>query len=121
MMFDYSESDKYENYCRIMRHISLLRTDMITEDILEAFKRNFRLMRDSFANYSLLNREIQDRDFRAAAMRAETAAEMLEFEMSTNKRFNLEVYMAFLEAIKAMVEHFMDEDDLAGMMSRMGM
>jgi hypothetical protein len=120
-MHDYNESEKYENYCRVMRHIQLLRTAMITEDVLENFKRNFRGMRDEFPNYSLVNADIRAHDFRSAAARAEAAAEVLEVGMRVDRAFNLEMYMVFLQAVKTMVEHFMDDDDLAGMMSRLTM
>lgn len=118
-MHDYNESEKYENYCRVMRHIQLLRTAMITEDVLESFKRNFRGMRDEFPNFTLVNPDIRAHYFRSAAARAETAAEVLEVGMRVDWVFNLEMYMMFLQAIKTMVEHLIDDDDLAAMMSRL--
>ena len=106
---------RHQNYVRIGQHVNELESCPLTEDRLEKYKRYFNEIRDHFPDLRLVNTDLQDRRFRAAAVQGETYMQLLEQE------FDHKVYLQLLYVLKYMVECTFEEDELTKLMGCMTM
>lgn len=119
-MKSYSDHEKHSNFLRVKEHIYLLNTSRLTEDIMEDFKKNLRSLRENFYDFTEVNPEIKDYEFRAAGVEAETMISHIFHDINTHGSFNTGHYLQLLHAILKMSEFILDEDELVGLMGSMG-
>jgi Asp-tRNA(Asn)/Glu-tRNA(Gln) amidotransferase C subunit len=115
-MSEYTEYEKYQNYLRIQRHIELLNSQRLTEDILEEYMAHLTDIRDVFPDMSYIHPEITDPAFRACAAKCEYHISNL---LRRDAQFDQYAYMEFLHSLLYMADHFSESDELSDLMTRM--
>jgi len=118
---DFTDDQKGENYCRIIASINDIRSNAgITEDWMYDQMKFIKMCREFFPDMSKLNPEVTDRRWRAMAENCELILSQLVFEIRETRSFSLPLYRSFCENIKKMFEMVMTDDELAQLMSSMG-
>jgi hypothetical protein len=118
---DFTDDEKTENYCRMTSVINDLRNNVrITEDWMYDQMKFIKTCREFFPDMSKLNTEVVDPRWRAMAENCELVLSQLVFEIRETRSFSLPLYRSFCENIKKMFEMVMTDDELAQMMSSMG-
>jgi hypothetical protein len=118
---DFTDDEKTDNYCRIVSVIKDVRSNVrITEDWMHDQMTFIKTCREFFPDMSKLNTEVVDRRWRAMAENCELILSQLIFEIRETRSFSLPLYRSFCENVKNMFEMIMTPDELAAMMSSMG-
>lgn len=115
-MATYSDDEKHSNFLRVKEHIYLLNTMRLTEDLMEEYTNYLCLLRDNFSDFTTVNPEIRDYEFRSAAVQAETMISHIFHDMKTHGTFNTGDYLQLLYAILKMSEFIINDDELVDLM-----
>ena len=118
-MITYSDEEKRSNFLRVKEHIYLLNTSRLTEDIMEDFKKNLYALRNTFTDFTMVNLEIRDFEFRSAGVEAETMISHIFDDMKTYGSFNTGDYLRLLHAILKMSEFIIADDELVDLLGTM--
>lgn len=113
------DDEKHANFLRIKEHIYLLNTTRLTEDRVEDYKAHLRILRDNFADFTVVNPEIRDYRFRGGAVEAEILLSHLLHDIRTHGSFNANDYLRLMETILKMADFIVDDDELVGLMGTM--
>jgi len=114
----YSDLQRHQNY-QIL--VSAIRTidQGINEDWVEIHKHRIIMYRDWIYDYSIINPEVTDKDFRRVAYETELILASLMEQIRTERTFNVQLYLSLNQHMIRMIEFFMEEDELEEMLSRM--
>jgi len=118
----FSHSEKYQNYMQIVKTIQFFESNgHVTEDWMHEHKWVIEKWRDWIYDYSELNSEITEKEFRKVCNETETLITYLIHSIRTTKTFDTRVYHILLTKMKYICDNIFDADELAGMMSSMYM
>lgn len=115
-MAEYSDYEKHENYLRIKRHIELLNTQSLTEDLLQEYMKHLNDVRDVFPDMSYIHPEITNPVFRACATKCEYHISNL---LHKDTQFDYYAYMEFLHSLLYMADYYEESDDLVDLFGSM--
>ena len=116
---EYDDDEKFTNYMRILKAIETIENERVTEDWIESHKDWITLYREWIYDYSTVNEEIKDPQFRKMASSVETLLNHLLRQVYGEHTFDPDVYLLFNQALKFMAEYTMEKDELASFMERM--
>ena len=119
MEYRYSDTDKFKNYKIVLNCIKTIEDEEITEDWVEFHKDRITLYREWVYDYSLVNPEVRDIQFRKMATHVETLLGHLLRQLYQEHTFDPSVYLLLNHAMKYMIEYFMESDELSDFMDRM--
>jgi hypothetical protein len=119
MEYRYSDTDKFKNYKIVLNCIKTIEDEEITEDWVEFHKDRITLYREWVYDYSLVNPEVHDIQFRKMATHVETLLGHLLRQVYEDHTFDPSVYLLLNHAMKYMIEYFMESDELSDFMDRM--
>lgn len=119
MTTTYSDDEKVGNYLRIKEHIHLINTNRLTEDLMEDYKKHIFILRTNFWDFSILDTNIRDHEFRSAAIEAETLMSNLVTDIKIYKTFNVSDYLRLLYCLLKMSDYIVEEDDISQMFESM--
>lgn len=105
-MAQYTDTQRYDNYLILLKHIDMLKTLPLTEDRFEEYKWYFNIIKEYFTNISLVNAENQTKHFREAARSAELCMNLLKQE------FDIKIYLQLLVTCKYLVEEVEGDNEL---------
>ena len=118
---DFTDDQKSQNFSRIVDVIKDVRNNVrITEDWMYDQMEFIKTCREFFPDMSKLNAEVVDPRWRAMAESCERILSQLVFEIQETRSFSLQQYRTFCENVKKMFEMIMTENELADLMSSMG-
>lgn len=110
------------NYRRLIETIQTLESGFrLTEDWVEEHKKHILKYREMFPNFSNVNEEFGENEFRKKAYENEMVLANLVHEIKVCGRINLKLYLILNKHMKTMCEYIWTEDELANMMGDMGM
>ena len=115
----YNETDKFKNYKIVVNSIKTIEDEEITEDWVEFHKDRITLYREWVYDYSIINPEVHDVQFRKMATHVETLLTHLLRQVYQDHTFDPGVYLLLNQAMKFMIEYFMDRDELSDFMEKM--
>lgn len=119
---EFTEEEKHQNYCRIVRTIEFLQNGgRITEDWLIENIEHIKMYRSWIADFSMVNEEREDREFRKCCQETETLMQYLSRTVNMSDYFDPKVYLIFLQHMKKLCDMIMDEDDLEQCMKMLSM
>lgn len=119
---EFTEEEKYQNYCRIVRTIEFLQNGgRITEDWLIENIEYIKMYRSWIADFSMVNEEREDREFRKCCQETETLMQYLSRTVNTSDYFDPKVYLIFLQHMKKLCDLMMAEDELEECMRMLSM
>lgn len=110
-MQTYTDDEKVKNYFRIKKHIHLINTKRLTEDLMEEYKNHIFILRNNYWDFSIVDSDIEDYDFRSAAVEAETLISSLIGDIKMYKTFKVGDYLQFLYCLVKMSNYIQQEDD----------
>jgi hypothetical protein len=110
-MQTYTDAEKVKNYYRIKKHIHLINTHRLTEDLMEEYKNHIFILRNNYWDFSIVDSDIEDYDFRSAAVEAETLISSLIGDIKMYKTFKVGDYLQFLYCLVKMSNYIEEEDD----------
>ena len=118
----YSDTEKYEHYLQIFKTIHFFESNgHVTEDWMQHHMWVIEKWRDWIFDYSEVNPEITEKEFRKVCNETETLITYLIHSIRTTKTFDTRVYHILLTKMKYICDNIFDADELAGMMSSMYM
>ena len=120
---DYSDEERYENYRILVKTIAEIQQRKITEDWFYDHKDLISLYRDRFSDYSTVNPEITNPEFRMIVSTIEALLCCICDHIRTQNIINLEAYLQLNILIKSSVDLLLKEnevEELAKYMEKMG-
>lgn len=118
-MATFTDEEKVSHYLIIKEHIHLINTQRVTEDLMEEYKRNLNFIRENFWDFSVLQPEIQDYEFRSAAVQAETLISTIFSDIKMYKTFKVGDYLQLLYSLLKMLDFITIEDDISELFGTM--
>lgn len=113
-------SDKYENYCRLQRTVTFLTNGgRVTEEWMEEHRLHILKYREIITDYTHVNDDIKDPDFRKTAQETEVLLSNLVQSISVNRFFNVRFYMMLNQHMLKLCEYFFSEEELELCMSKL--
>ena len=106
--------DEVIHILRVNAHVNMLQRYPVTEEMYEEYIKFFNTIRQNFTNFTHVNEEITDYQFRSSAVCAESHATLLEQD------FDCTTYLYFLQAIQYMVKYVKADDDFVSMFNNVG-
>ncbi len=120
--FKYTVDQKHQNYQRILKTIKYLENNgRITEDWYIKHKELIFTYRAWISDFSILNMDITDPEFRKMAVETERMITTLIGIINVYRFIDPILYLQFAKNIKKMYETVMTEDELNDCMSKMCM
>jgi len=117
-----SEEQKYENYLQIIRNLQFIENDSrITEDWMEDNKWLILRYRDWIEDFTVVNSEIEDPEFRKKCRDTETILQYLCHSIHTQKTFDPKTYLILLRHLKYICESVFTDDEMEHLMSAMSL
>lgn len=120
---DYSDEERYENYRILVKTIAEIQQRKITEDWFYDHKDLISLYRDRFSDYSTVNPEITNPEFRMIVTTIEALLCCICDQIQSQNIINLEAYLQLNILIKSSVDLLLKEnevEELAKYMEKMG-
>lgn len=119
---EFSDEEKHQNYCRIVRTIDFLQNGgRITEDWMIEHIEYIKLYRSWIPDFSSINEEREDREFRKCCQETETIMQYVYRTVHTSDYFDTKVYLLLVQHMKKICDMIMDEDDLERCMKMLSM
>jgi hypothetical protein len=113
-------SDKYENYCRLQRTVTFLTNGgRVTEEWMEEHRLHILKYREIISDYTHVNDDIKDPDFRKTAQETEVLLSNLVQSISVNRFFNVRFYIMLNQHMLKLCEYFFSEEELELCMSKL--
>ncbi len=120
--FKYTVDEKHQNYQRILKTIKYLENNgAITEDWYYKHKELVFTYRAWIPDFTALNADITDPEFRKMAVETERMITTLIGIINVYRFIDPILYLQFVKNIKKMYETVMTEDELNDCMSKMCM
>jgi hypothetical protein len=117
-----TEDQKNQNFLKILKTIEYLEKDgRITEDWIEEHKKLIETYREWIPDYSVVNGDITDGEFRKMCQHTETLMCHLYYHVRVTKTLDLKVYYMFLTYVKKCVDSIMSDSEMADLLSMMRM
>ena len=117
-----SENQKYRNYLEITESIEHIKNgSRITEDWMEENKEIILKWRDWIENYSLINPEVSDIDFRRKCADIEVLLQHLCSMIKYSNTFEVKIYAILLNYMKDICEYLFSDKELDELMAKMSM
>jgi hypothetical protein len=117
----FTDEQKNENWLQVFNAIQFLENGgRITEDWMEEQKYHILKWRDWIPNFSTMNSEVEESEFRAQCLHAEETMQNLVTMIKETKTFNTDAYLCLLKSIdyiRASVTTVEDISEWLGMMS----
>jgi hypothetical protein len=119
---DYTYSSPEVNYCRVIETIRELEGEFrITEDWVEEHKGHIFKYREVFEDFTKVNEEVENEEFRQKAYEAELLIRNIIHEINVNGTINLKFYLILNKHLKYMCESVWSEEELSNMIKEMGL
>jgi hypothetical protein len=115
----YTDQQKFQNYQRLLNAISTIENEEVTEDWVEEHKDVITLYRDWVFDYSTVNPDIKDPQFRNMATSVEKLLTHLLRQVYEEHSFDPAVYLILCRAFLFLAEYTMGKDELSDFMARM--
>jgi hypothetical protein len=113
-------SDVYENYCRLQRTVTFLTNDgRVTEEWMEEHRIHILKYHEMFPNFSQINPEIHDSDFRKMAQETEVLLINLVQSIHANRFFNTKFYLMLNQHMIKLCQYIFTEDELSLCISKL--
>lgn len=113
-------TDPAENYYRVQQTVTFLQNSgRVTEEWMEEHRRHILKYYDTFPNFSQINQEIDDPDFRKTAQETEVLLASLVQGIRINRFFNVKFYLMLNEHMLKMIQYIFTEDELEAFMSKL--
>ena len=117
-----SDSEKYKNYLEIANGIRYIENGgRITEDWMEESKLVIAKWRSWISDFSTVNPDREDKEFRDAATQCEVAMTYLCKEIAENSYVDVNMYANLLISMKKMCDCIFSDDELDDLMKMMSM
>lgn len=108
---DFTDDEKNNNFLNILATIRYIEDGgRITEDWMEEHKRLIRRYRDWVPDYSRVNSEVEQIEFRRWCSETETLMCHMCHDIQASNVFNVKVYLMFLKRVKQIVESLFESD-----------
>lgn len=118
----FTDAQKYQNFLKILETVRYLDDGgRITEDWVEESKELILMYREWIPDYSQVNPEITDLNFRKNGAEAETLLRLLCHSIATHKTFDVGIFHKFMRKMKVLVETVVSDDELTTLLSMMSM
>ena len=118
----YSDTEKYQNYMKIVNTITFFENNgHITEDWMEEHKWWIEKWRDWIDDYSIVNQDITEKDFRKACSDTETLMTYLIRSIRATKTFDTKVYYILLNKMKYICDNLFSANELEYLMKSMSL
>jgi hypothetical protein len=120
---EYTDEERYENYRILVKTITEIQQRKITEDWFYEHKDLISLYRDRYHDYSQVNPEVSDPQFRMIVTSIESLLCCICDQIRHQNIINLEAYLQLNIMIKSSVDFLLkgDEvDELSKYMEKMG-
>lgn len=119
---EFNDEEKNQNYCQIVRTIQFLENGgRITEDWMVENIDYIKMYRGWIADFSKVNEEREDREFRKCCEETETLMQYLSRTVHTSDYFDPKVYLLFLRHMKKLCDMLFAEDELEACMRMLSM
>lgn len=110
------------NYCRIIETIQELESNVrVTEDWTEDHKKHIFKYRQIFPDFTKVNEEIEDVEFREKAKQTELLLRNIIHGITQYGTINLKFYLILNKHFKYLCECIYSEDELSNIMRDMGL
>lgn len=114
--------EKYQNFLKILRTTQYLDDGgRVTEDWMEEHKGLILQYRDWIDDFTDINDEIDEPEFRKRCAQTETLIRQLCHSISTTQTFDVKIYHMFMRHMKHIVETVNTDDDISNLLSMLNM
>lgn len=118
----YSDSEKFQNYMQIVNTLKFFENNgRITEDWMEEHKCVIEKWRDWIDNYSEVNPDITEKEFRKACSEIEVVLSYLIKSIKSTKTFDTRVYNVLLHKMKYICDSLFTKDEIETLMNTMSL
>lgn len=115
-----TSEQRYRNYKLLLdTHEFFLNGGRITEDWLEEHKVYILRYRSWYSDYTTMNDEVEDENFRKICRDVETILSYLVMQIDKTNTYDPKVYKILNEYLKNMCECLFSEDELNELMNNM--
>ena len=115
-----TSEQRYRNYKLLLdTHEFFLKGGRITEDWLEEHKLYILRYRSWYSDYTTMNDEVEDENFRKICRDVETILSHLVMQIDKSNTYDPKVYQILNEYLKNMCECLFSEEELNDLMNNM--
>jgi len=115
-------SSPFGNYLRLVETIQTLEAGVrLTEDWYEEHKQHILTYRKEFPNFSNINEDFEDSEFRTKAKEVELVLNSLVREVKMKTLFNTKTYLILNKLLKEMCELIWTQEELSEILGKMSM
>ena len=119
---EFSDVEKYKNYTDIVNTIKYLEDGgRVTEDWTEDHKSMVSKRRGWIPNFSSINEEREDVEFRKVCDETETIMNYLVHNTKKTGYFDAKLYLLLLKHMKKILDMLADDDEMNDLLSMMKM
>ena len=119
---DFTDDQRYNHYLHIANTLNYLENNgRVTEDWVEENKRAILQWREWISDFTDINPEIEEEEFRKRAIQTETLMQYLCRSIKSTGTFDVKVYRILLTNMKYLCDWYAEGDDFAEMINMMSM
>lgn len=117
-----SDAEKHTNYLAIAKTIEFIQSGgRITEDWTEEHKRLIRQWREWISDFSQINEEREDAEFRKLCNETETIMRYIYGTLNRASYLDVKAYLLLLQHMKKIIDMLANDDEMEEMMKMLSM
>lgn len=117
-----TDEERYQNFLKILRTTQYLDDGgRITEDWMEEHKALILQYREWIEDYTDVNDEIEEPEFRKKCAETETLIRQLCHSIWTSQTFDVKIYHMFMRHMKFIIETVNTDDEMSDLLSMLNM